>query len=315
MNDLVKSKGELMQRTRLWTALSDEVLRREAVRAANERDVLSDLSLWTLTDAHLTLHGKSGARVSVNTYATYKRGVLDLIEAWQGENLLRPSRDAGVLYVRDLEAKGLKPATVRTKLAAAKALYRALRWSGATTASPFVDVKAAVDKTPAWAKRAAYTAADLRRMTSVADEHNLVILLLGAHAGLRESEMLGLEWRDVDLANASLRIRQGKGNKEGTVPMSRSLVEALAALPKTDPHVLPCRSRFSIIKRVNRLAKRAGVIPRGVHALRHTCGTQLRLQGVDIADVADHLRQATLDTARGYAKAVNPVVKGVVGRW
>ena len=154
-------------------------------------------------------------------------------------------------------------------------------------------------------------------MTEIADEHNLVILLLGAHAGLRESEMLGLEWRDVDLHNATLYIRQGKGNKEGTVPMSRSLVEALEALTRgpADAHVLPCRSRFSIIKRVNRLARRAGVIPRGVHALRHTCGTQLRLQGVDIADVADHLRQATLDTARGYAKALNPVVKGVVGRW
>src|SRR5690606_40986826 len=63
-----------------------------------------------------------------------------------GENLLRPSRDAGVVYLRRLEA-GLKPdgtpaprppspATLQVKLAAARTLYRALRWAGATEARP-----------------------------------------------------------------------------------------------------------------------------------------------------------------------------------
>lgn len=86
----------------------------------------------------------------------YRRGLNDLLKAWVGESLLRPRRNAGVLCVRELEGR-LKPASVGVKLAAAKAFYAALRWSGATDTAPFADVRAAVDKTPAWEKRDAYT--------------------------------------------------------------------------------------------------------------------------------------------------------------
>ena len=51
----------------------------------------------------MTLHGSSGSRVSLHTLSAYKRGLKDLLQAWQGENLLRPGKNAGVLYVRELE--------------------------------------------------------------------------------------------------------------------------------------------------------------------------------------------------------------------
>ncbi|CAA9256096.1 MAG: hypothetical protein AVDCRST_MAG93-1979 [uncultured Chloroflexia bacterium] len=101
-----------------------------------------------MTEAHLTLHGSAGSRVSSHTLSAYRHAVGALLLDWQGENLLRPSRNAGVLWVRGLEGR-YKPATVRVYLSKAKALYAALRWSGASEAAPFADVKVAVDKTPA----------------------------------------------------------------------------------------------------------------------------------------------------------------------
>ena len=177
---------------------------RFAAEAARDRDLEA---LWQLTEAHLTLHGSAGSRVSGNTLTSYRRYVFQLIDTWSGEALLRPSRNAGVLWVRELEAE-LKPATVRVKLAAARALYAALRWSGATTLDPFADVKPGRDLTPAWEKRQAYTLNEIEWLTRVAEGYTLSIVLLGAHAGLRVSEMTSLRWEDIRLSEKKLTVRK-----------------------------------------------------------------------------------------------------------
>ena len=313
MSDLLKASTDLLQRTRNLAIMNDEELRRFATKAARDRDVEA---LWFLTEAHLTLHGAAGSNVSKHTLESYRRYVRTFVEDWQGENLLRPRRNAGVLWVRELEAK-YKPATVQVKLAAARQLYKALRWTGATELSPFSDVKPARDKTPAWEKQEAYTDIEVAWLVRCAEGANLMILLLGAHAGLRVSEMTALQWKDIDLSNTLLKVQDGKGGKAGTVYLSPTLMEVLEAVPleKRTGFLLPCRSRQSVTQRLKSLCRRAKVKFKGVHALRHAAGTRMRSEQLDLALVADHLRQSTLDTARGYAKKENKKLKEAVGKW
>ncbi len=114
MTDLTRAPSlSLLERTRDLATMSEPELRRLAAEAARDRDAEA---LWALTEAHLTLHGFAGSRVSLHTLAAYRRGLNDLLGAWQGENLLRPRRNAGVVYVRELEGR-LKPASVGVKLA------------------------------------------------------------------------------------------------------------------------------------------------------------------------------------------------------
>lgn len=316
--DLVRSSLDLVSRAKAWTDLNDGELKRAATKAANERDAET---LWSLTEAFILVHGSSGANVSEQTLKTYKRGVQDLLEAWQGENLLRPRRDSGVMYVRGLEAKKKSASTVRVKLAAAQALYKALRWSGATSAVPFVDAKPARDLTKAWEKRQAYSQLEIRKLHEIASEVDTVFLLLGEHAGLRVSEMCSLEWRHVDKHNGTLTVT-GKGKKTARVTLSKSLHDALLKLEgdvtyrsQNPDYVLPFRNRHTAKKRMANLCRRAKIPNRGVHALRHTGGTRMRTEGADIADIADHLRHADLNTARGYAKVVDSKAKQMVGAW
>lgn len=49
-------------------------------------------------------------------------------------------------------------------------LYAALRWSGATDAAPFADVKVATDKTPSWEKREAYTQTEVYCLERCSEE-------------------------------------------------------------------------------------------------------------------------------------------------
>ena len=221
-----------------------------------------------------------------------------------------------MLWVRELEGR-LKPASVGVKLAAAKTFYAALRWSGATDAAPFADVRAAVDKTPAWEKREAYTRTEVHWLERTSESYTLYIVLLGAHAGLRVSEMTALRWEDIDLGSASLKVVAGKGGKTARVNLSPTLVEALEHVPleKRRGYLLPARSRVAVYKRLEAACRRAKVKFKGVHALRHAAGTRLRDETGDLALVADHLRHSSLDTARGYAKASNQQLRKALGEW
>lgn len=274
-----------LEHAQRWATLAPDELKRRAALAANERDAEA---LWGLTRAHLYLHGAKGARVSESTLRQYRTGVCALVGAWQGENLLRPSRDAGALYARQLE-QTLAPSTVGLRLAAARALYRALRWSGATEAAPFEGVTAAADPTPAHEKRGYYRTGEIEQLLARADAAEAVVVLLGAHAGLRISEMAGLRWTDV--GSSKLRVL-GKGGKLARVVLSERLAAALERLRLEPPqshrrrggeYVLPW-SANRIRERFRDLCERAGVMYEGrdVHGLRHSAATRLYQQTKDL---------------------------------
>lgn len=316
--DLQRYQGDQLARAESWAALPVDALRRRAAKAATERDAQE---LWALCEAYLFLHGSKGARASHHTLRTYRRGVLDLLAAWQGENLLRPSRDAGVMYLRRLEAgvaedgsqrKPPSPATLQVKLAAARTLYKALRWSLATEARPFEDVSAGKDPTPAWEKRRPYRDAEIEALLELAEPAERVLVLLGAHAGLRIGEMSELHWSDLDLERGVLRVRNGKGGKAADVSVTKRLADALTALAGEGDQqhrqrgaelVLPWAADHAR-RRFRRLCSRSGVKYQGaaVHGLRHSAGTRYYQQTSDLGRVAAHLRHADIQTTRIYAK-------------
>lgn len=333
----VAQATDTLARAETWAGLPPEELKRRAASAAVNRDAEQ---LWSLTEAYLFLHGSRGAKVSKHTLRTYRRGVIDLVEAWAGENLLRPSRDAGVIYMRRLEAgptpaarrpdkRGavqpgavqeapapLSPASLQVKLAAARTLYKALRWSGATEARPFEDVRVGKDPTPPWEKRRPYTDDEVEALLEYGEPAEKVMVLLGAHAGLRISEMTDLRWTDLDFERGQLRVRSGKGGKAATVSLTKRLRDALfdlRTIEMSGGHDKNRQRDFGLVlpwaadharRRFKHVCALAGVdyVSAGVHGLRHGAGTRYYRQTGDLGRVAAHLRHADIQTTRIYAK-------------
>ena len=228
-----------LAKVELTRRLEDDELRRVAVRAANERDAAA---LWTLARAYLEDSTDKGA-LSRLTFKSYRHGVRLFVEANVHENLLRPSRRLGSRYRAWLKETPFRidedgtrrfrsPSTVNKTLAAARVLYRALHWAGATDATPFASVKGVRDPVPAWEKVQPYPQEDLEGLREVvSDPADRVALLLGAHAGLRASEAAGLEWRMVNLSTRRLQVTD-KGGYVDSVSLSSSssckLLEASA---------------------------------------------------------------------------------------
>ena len=55
-------------------------------------------------------------------------------------------------------------------------------------------------------------------------ERDRLLLALFAYSGLRRSELLGLDWDDVDLERRLLRIRRAKGGRQRVIPLHPALV-------------------------------------------------------------------------------------------
>lgn len=299
-----------------WARLAPEARRLQAMKAANERDAET---LWSLTHYVLATRGRKRAAMSDRTRHAYRRGVRDLVEAFEGENLLRPSPDAGAIWLIRLETEPItrtvrgrtvtsprSASTVAVKLASGKALYRALRHVGATDAAPFRDLSAPVDGAAPEDKREAYGAHEIARLLTHADAKDRALVHLCATAGLRNAEATSLVWGQVRFDEGVLARVVGKGGRIRDVPAARVLLEALQALRPAEPdpeaRVLgfgPGRARV----RLKALCERADVryVGREVHGLRHTAGTEItRRHGIDAA--ADLLRHANLQTTRRYSK-------------
>lgn len=295
-----------------WAGLEEDRMKHLALDAVRFR---REPSLWSLTLAHIVLHGIAGGGVSENTCRCYRTGIRTLLAAWQDRDLANPGRDAGALYVRSLEARGLRPSSIGIRLTAAKQLYRALRWTGAISADPFLGVRTPRDPTAPWDRREPYAPAEITRLLDAACTIDAAVILLGAHGGLRASEMLALKWEDVDQDSRRIRVLDSKGGKTRLVSGSASLMLALERIARCDGFVLPFRSYSRLAKRVYRLCDCARVPRRGVHALRHYAGTKVMSQLGDLEAVARHLGHTNLETARIYAKWSDVRLHEEIGRW
>jgi integrase/recombinase XerD len=149
-------------------------------------------------------------------------------------------------------------------------------------------------------------------------------LLYGA--GLRVSELTGLDVDDLDVTDGSVRVL-GKGSKERDVPIGRMARDAVGAyLTRGRPALASTRSRSALFlnARGGRLtrqscarllqahARRAG-IGRVVtpHDLRHSFATHLLEGGADVRVVQELLGHASVATTQIYTLVTTEHLRSV----
>lgn len=146
----------------------------------------------------------------------------------------------------------------------------------------------------------------------------LAMVMYGA--GLRISEAIALEVRDIDGARGVLQVRHGKGDKAREAKLSPTLYEWLRqywarerpplpylfASPKTGKLPRPATVR----KALARAAKEAWVKKRVTpHVLRHSFATHLLDEGTDVHVVRALLGHASIQTTARYARVTQKRVR------
>jgi len=321
-----------------WAALAPDARKRRAAEALRDDDLST---LVTLLETCQRLHNRRGLRTSEHTLRSYRTGLAALARFAQGigRKPHQLNHDDALRFARHLEGTGVGPATVNSRLAAARAFCRALQWAGMLPSeqNPFAEVSV-TDPTPKHEKGQPYRPEHLERLLAAARtprERALILLgadaglrvaevaaltpreraliLLGADAGLRVAEVAALTWEALEVEGLTVQVRSGKGGKTASVALTPRCADALAALgEKTGPVFGVTSRRLQAL--FARLCELAGVPRYGYHALRHSAGTRLYEATHDLHVTARHLRHASLDTARIYAHLADADYRSAVAQ-
>ena len=140
-------------------------------------------------------------------------------------------------------------------------------------------------------------------------------------AGLRVSEVANLKVSDIDSERMTLRVEQGKGQRDRTVMLSPRLLELLrqwwkAAQPQVwlfpgQNPINPVTAR-QINRAVTAAKDLAGISKRvSPHTLRHSFATHLLEQGADIRVIQVLLGHAKLETTALYTRVAVSTIRDV----
>ena len=256
-------------------------------------------------------------RRDLDRYAAYleSAGILDATAADEAVVAGFVSELAGAEYA---DGRRYRASSVARALAAVRTFHLFLLREGDTVVNPSEGVSR--PKVPKTLPRplsvedvAAILAAPSEATPADLRDRAMLEALYGA--GLRISELVGLDVDDVDPEEGSVRVL-GKGNKERIVPLGRFAVAALEGyLTRARPSLAGPRSGPALFlnQRVGRLtrqgaakvlkgaATRAGVRGRVTpHTLRHSFATHLLEGGADVRVVQELLGHASLATTQIY---------------
>jgi site-specific recombinase XerD len=158
-------------------------------------------------------------------------------------------------------------------------------------------------------------------------ERDRLLLALFAYCGLRRSELLGLDWDDVDLERRLIRVRNAKGGRQRVVPIHPGLVPLFLAYlstrtPGDDPAlfvgVLGRRLSPTILAAAfRRYAEAAGVSKRKrvtPHTLRHVFASELLSAGANLRQIQELLGHKHLDSTQRYTHVTAHQLRGAVKR-
>ena len=149
------------------------------------------------------------------------------------------------------------------------------------------------------------------------------LYLTAAMTGLRQGELLGLRWRDIDFAARKVRVVSpyvrgefGDPKSEGSgrsVPLAERVSHELRELRARSPYAADkdlvfCHpqtgnplDRAKLTRRFKKAIKRAGVREITFHELRHTFGTRMAGAGVPMRTLQHWLGHADAKTTQVYA--------------
>jgi len=249
---------------------------------------------------------------------TFRRDRLSvdyLTRAFQGEYLFEITPRMIEEY-KAVRLQKVGPATVNRELACLKNMYtKAIQW-GYVRANPVKEVR--LLKEPPGRLRY-LRPEEVAALLQACADHIRPIVVTALNTGMRKGEILNLRWADVDLKNLKITVTNAKNNESRAIPVNQTLYRELSTLYNhsksdyvfcdTDGHP------FGDIKKGFMAAlRRAGIEDFRFHDLRHTFGSHLVMQGVDIRTVQQVMGHKQITMTMRYSHLSPEYVQQALGR-
>jgi type 1 fimbriae regulatory protein FimB/type 1 fimbriae regulatory protein FimE len=141
-------------------------------------------------------------------------------------------------------------------------------------------------------------------------QRDATMVLIAFRHGLRASELIELQWSDVEFETGTIHLRRAKGGQTGTHPLLGDELRALRALKREAklPFIFETErgAPFSVAG-LEKLISRLGVaakmpFPIHPHMLRHATGYALANKGTDTRTLQGYLGHRSIQSTVRYTE-------------
>ncbi|MEE2786794.1 MAG: tyrosine recombinase XerC [Myxococcota bacterium] len=260
-------------------------------------------------------------RFGDNTVSAYLKDIADLVDfvTESAETFCPKQVDRRLIrrFLAHLHNRGLGANSIGRKLSGVRAYYHFLMRQDVVQRNPAAQVR-----TPKKPKRVPnfLSPDDVERLVeapagyTATNYRDRAMLELAYGAGLRVSELVGLDLADIDLDAGRVRVT-GKGGKTRVSPIGRHAKMALslylerrAELAGKNAHPeavfrtvrgnrLSTRTVQRLVARNRQSCQKDGATP---HWLRHACATHMLGSGADLRSIQELLGHSSLSTTQRY---------------
>jgi len=145
-------------------------------------------------------------------------------------------------------------------------------------------------------------------------------VILALSTGMRQGELMGLKWPDVNLKDGFLILHKTKNGTRRRVPLAGHGLELLrehAKVRRLDtqllfPGIVHADKPLSLRGAFETALKVAGITDFKWHDLRHCTASYLAMNGASLAEIAEILGHKTLQMVKRYAHLSDGHVSNVV---
>lgn len=265
-------------------ALQEEI-RRAFDAEYNLKREHGSMEFETLSEKYIELHAKVNKRAWEKADKIYLS--CHLIPYFSGYEITRISSELIEKYKKQRLDEGAKKSTVNRELSCLRLIFnKAISW-GYLDESPMKDFKFFSEKDN-FMERVLSLEEEARLLENCASMAVRDFIVFGLNTGMRKSEILSLEWKNVSLEKRAILVTKTKSGKNREIPINDTLYSLLVRLHggNGSGRMFPYTNVYWSFKKAARLA---GIPEVRLHDLRHTFATRLIESGVDIITLRDLL--------------------------
>jgi integrase len=278
-DNMTASKASIIRAERISGKRLSNEERRDEIKAKREEENQIKWTVKNLWDEYAKV--KASNRGIKKDEARFNRHIVPIL----GDKTLEEISPLDVDRLRLSMSKSFKPQTVKNTLSIVKRLSF---FSIDRRLSRGLDFKITMPKVNNL-KTEFLTEDQLKALLKAIkdDPHPVAgkLMSIALFSGLRKSEILNLEWDDVNFERKFIRIRNPKGGQDMTIPLNDECRNVFESITKTDsPFIFPSKKAVhvtSLDKVLRAIRDRAGLPAdfRPMHGLRHTFASLLASSG------------------------------------
>ena len=157
---------------------------------------------------------------------------------------------------------------------------------------------------------------EYNQLMVAADPELRLAICLAYFTGMRQGEIVGLEWKHINRREKIIRLaaKATKTNSERVVPLAQEALQELSDWPRNLDGRVFSVVPATIASRFRLLVQRLALEDLRFHDLRHSCATNLRRAGVDLFTIRQITGHKSLAMLERYNTVTADDLVEAVGR-